>query len=103
MVMRRVQFKHSLGRDVSDGHAPGQFKYRLKRHLCEGLATCAIEEQFRKRDMFDGHATGAIKVQARERYLIVMQWVQLKYRLERYISEGQATGAIKVQARQRYI
>ena len=81
----------------------GQLKYRLERDICEGHATCAIEEQARKRYMFDGHATGAIEVQARERYLIVMQWVQLKYRLEREISGGHATGAIKVQASERYI
>ena len=45
----------------------------------------------------------AIEVKARERYLMVMHRVQLKYRLERDISDGHATIAIYVQIRDIYI
>ena len=55
----------------------------------------------------DGHSTGAIKVQDRERQkerdLMVIKQVELKYRLEKYISHGQATCAIEVQTRERYL
>ena len=43
-----------------------QLKYRLEK----------------ERERSDGHATGAIDIQAREKYLMVIQWKQLRYRLE---------------------
>ena len=36
-----------------------------------------------ERDIFDGHATGAIKVQARDRYLMVIKGMHLEFTLER--------------------
>ena len=81
-----------------------------------------MQVKFRlERDIFHGHETGAIEVQAKERYLIVMQRVHLKlrldrerylivmpreqsrYTLEKVISDYHATGVIEVQAVKIYI
>ena len=76
-----------------------QFRYMLERVITNGTSTGAIEVQARKKDIrWSCNGLPLKYMLERERYLMVMQWVQLKYRLERVISDDHAKGAIEAQA-----